>query len=71
MNSSFFTCDRATHLKIVGTALAAGIVVIAVAFHARTAADPGGFTADAKTSGMVVKAGKPAIYSTLSNSTVR
>jgi len=35
MNSSLFTCDRATHLKIVAIALVASIVVIAVGIHAR------------------------------------
>ena len=39
MNSSFFACDRATHLKIVVIALIASIVVIAVGIHARTS-DP-------------------------------
>ena len=69
MNSSFFTCDRATHLKIVAIALIAGIVVIAVGIHTRTS--DGSITADAKTNGMVVKAGKPTIYSTRNDSAVR
>jgi hypothetical protein len=69
MNSSLFTCDRTTHLKIVAIALVASIVVIAVGIHART--DDSGSLANAKTSSMVVKAGKPAIYSTRSDSAVR
>jgi hypothetical protein len=69
MNSSLFTCDRTTHLKIVAIALVASIVVIAVGIHART--DDSGSLAAAKTSGMVVKAGKPAIYSTRNDSAVR
>jgi hypothetical protein len=69
MNSSFFTCDGATHLKIVAIALIASIVVIAVGIHARTS--DGSVAADAKTNGMVVKAGKPAIYSTRNDSAVR
>ena len=70
MNFSLFTCDRTTHLKIVAMALIASIVVIAVGIHARTG-DAGGLTADAKTSGMVVKAGKPAIYSARGDAAVR
>ena len=69
MNSSFFTCDRATHIKIVAIALIASIAVMAVGIHARTA-DPG-TSAAAKTNGMVVKAGKPPIYSTRNDSAVR
>jgi hypothetical protein len=70
MNSSFFTCDGATHLKIVAIALIASIVVIAVGIHARTSDAPGSFAANTKASGMV-KAGKPAIYSTRNDSAVR
>ena len=70
MNFSFFTCDRTTHLKIVTIALLASIAVMAVGIHARTS-DPGGIAAGAKTNGMVVKAGKPAIYSTRSDSAIR
>jgi hypothetical protein len=69
MNSSFFACDRATHLKIVAIALIASIVVIAVGIHARTS--DGSIAAGAKTNGIVVKAGKPAIYSTRNDSAVR
>jgi hypothetical protein len=69
MNSSFFSCDRTTHLKIVVVALVASIVVIAASIHART--DAGSDFAAAKTSGVVVKAGKPAIYSTRNDAAVR
>jgi hypothetical protein len=70
MNSSFFTCDRATHLKIVAVALVAGIVVMVAGIHARTG-DTSGVTANAETNGVVVKAGKPAVLSTRDDSTVR
>ena len=70
MNSSFFSCDRATHLKIVALSLVAAFVVIAVAIHVRTA-DQANSVASAKTNGMVVKAGKPAVYSTRDDSAVR
>ena len=69
MNASFFTCDRATHLKIVAIALIASIVAIAVGIHARTS--DGSIAANANTNGMVVKAGKPAVYSTRNDSSVR
>jgi len=71
MNSSFFACDRATHLKIVAIALIASMVVIAVGIHARTSDAPGSFAANTKASGMTVKAGKPAIYSTRNDTAVR
>jgi hypothetical protein len=71
MNASLFTCDRATHLKIVAVALVAAILVAVGGFHARSIGDAGSLTAGAKTSSTVVKAGKPAIYSTRNESAVR
>jgi hypothetical protein len=70
MNFSLFTCDRTTHLKIVAVALVAAIAVAVAGIHARTS-DAGGLTAGARTRGAVVKAGKPAVYSTRSDSTIR
>jgi hypothetical protein len=70
MNSSLFTCDRATHRKIVAVALVAVIAIAVGGFHARTG-DSGNLTAGAKTSGTVVKAGKPTVYSTRNESAVR
>jgi hypothetical protein len=70
MNYSFFTCDRATHLKIVVVALVAGIVVMVAGIHARTS-DTSGVTANAKTNGVVVKAGKPAVLSTRDDAAIR
>jgi hypothetical protein len=70
MNSSLFTCDRATHLKIVAVAVVAVIALAVGGIHARTG-DGGNLTAGAKTSGTVVKAGKPAVYSTRNESAVR
>jgi hypothetical protein len=70
MNSSFFTCDRATHLKIVAVALVASIVVIVAGIHAHTT-DTSGVAANAETNGVVVKAGKPAVLSIRDDSTVR
>jgi hypothetical protein len=70
MNFSLFTCDRTTHLKIVVVALVAAIAVAVAGIHARTG-DASGLTAGARTSGIVVKAGKPAVYSTRNDSTIR
>lgn len=70
MNSSLFTCDRATHLQIVAVALFAAILIAFGGIHARIG-DAESLTAGAKTSGTVVKAGKPAVYSTRNESAVR
>ena len=64
-NFSLFTCDRNTHLKIVAVALVAAIVIAVGGIHVRVG------DAGATTSGMVVKAGKPAVYSTRNDSVVR
>jgi hypothetical protein len=70
MNSSLFTCDRATHLKIVAVALVAVIVILVGGIYARIG-DAGDLTAGVKTSGAVVKVGKPAVYSIRDDSAVR
>jgi hypothetical protein len=51
------------NLKIVIVALVAAIVVTVAGINARVT-DVGSLAATAKTSGTVVKAGKPAFYST-------
>ena len=53
-NSSMFTADRMTHLKIVVVALVAGIAVAAFGISART-------SADYSQTAQVVKAGKPVV----------
>ena len=70
MNHSLTSCDRTTHLKIVALALVAGIAVSVIGIHARYS-DSTDLVASAKTNGMVVKAGKPAVYSTRDGSTIR
>jgi hypothetical protein len=70
MNSSLFTCDRATHIKIVAVALVAAIVLAVGGIHARIG-DAGNLTAGAKTIGTVVKAGRPAVYSTRNDAVIR
>ena len=58
MNSSLWTADRATHLKVVVMAVVATAIVIAVGLHARTS-DTGAVTARIETNGPALKAGKP------------
>jgi hypothetical protein len=70
MNHSLMTADRTTHLKIVVVALVAAIVLVAVGITARvTAMDTE--TARVRTDGVVVKAGKPATYTTTDGATIR
>ena len=67
-NSSIFTADRMTHLKIVVVSLIASIAVLAVGITARIGvADNTGMQASAP----IVKAGKPVMVTTGSGSTVR
>ena len=70
MNSSLHNCDRTTHLKIVALALVAGIVVSAAGIHARFGTTSN-MSASARTNGAMVKAGKPAVYSTRDGSIIR
>ena len=66
MNHSIYSADRATHLKVVVVALAAGILVAGFTISTRnTASDDGIQTA------RVMKAGKPVVVTSSGNSTVR
>jgi hypothetical protein len=68
-NSSIFTADKSTHLKIVVISLIASIAVVIVGIAARTTApDP---IARIQTAGPAVKAGKPRAISRSDVSTVR
>jgi hypothetical protein len=69
-NSTIFTADRTTHLKIVVISLVASIAVIVVGIAARTTttADT---TARIQTAGPAVKAGKPIAITHSDTSTVR
>ena len=60
MNHSLIGADRGTYFKIVAVALIAGIVVIAVGFTAANRTNEA--TADINARGAVVKAGKPATF---------
>ncbi len=64
MNHSIHSADRATHLKIVVVALAAGIAVAAFGIAART-------SVDGTQVAHVMKAGKPVALTSSDSSTVR
>jgi hypothetical protein len=70
MNSSLWSADRNTHIKIVAVSLVAAIVVMAVGVSARIA-DPGAVTARIQADGPVIKAGKPASFTANDISTIR
>ena len=57
MNHSIYSVDKGTHLKIVITALVAGIVVVGLGLTSRVGSDSSSQTA------AVVKAGKPIAIS--------
>ncbi len=56
-NSTIFTADRSTHLKVVVISLVASMAVIVVGIAARTSTTE--TTARVQTAGPAVKAGKP------------
>lgn len=68
-NSSIFSADRTTHLKIVVVSLVASIAVMIVGIAARTTVpDP---AARIQTAGPAVKAGKPTAITRSDTSAVR
>ena len=66
MNHSIYSADRMTHLKIVVVALAAGILVAGFGISTRNSSDEG-YTQTAR----VMKAGKPVVITSSTNSLVR
>ncbi len=64
MNHSIHSADRATHLKIVVTALVAGIAVAGLGISARTSSEYPQTT-------RVQKAGQPIALTSTDNPTVR
>ena len=68
MNHSIYSADRTTHLKIVVVALVVGIAVAGFGISARTTSDEG-FAQTAST--RVMKAGKPVVVTSSSNTVVR
>jgi hypothetical protein len=68
MNSSLWSAGRNTHLKIVAVSLMASIILVVIGINARL---DSGATARIDTTPVVVKAGKPAIYTDNPGSTIR
>jgi hypothetical protein len=66
MNHSFYSADRATHLKIVVVALVAGIAVVGFGLLTRT-----NFDAVSATTAGVIKAGKPIAITSSDTSVTR
>ncbi|MGY4624177.1 hypothetical protein [Bradyrhizobium sp. USDA 4486] len=67
MNHSIHSADRATHLKIVGVALVAGILVAGFGIAARTNAD---YSQTAQST-HVIKAGKPVAVTSAGRAEIR
>jgi hypothetical protein len=61
MNSSIYSADRMTHLKIVVVGLVAATLVAGVGITARLADEPGAATARVQASGPAVKATKTTV----------
>jgi len=68
-NSTIFTADRTTHLKIVVISLVASIAVMVVGIAARTTTTD--TTARIQTAGPAMKAGKPVAITNSDALTVR
>jgi len=66
-NSSFFTADRITHLKIVVVSLVASLIVMVVGIAAR----PSLTETSVQASAPIIKAGKPLMATGGTGSTVR
>ena len=67
MNHSIYSADRTTHLKIVVVALVAGILVAGFSISAARNNSDEGLTQTAR----VMKAGKPVVITSSTNSLVR
>jgi hypothetical protein len=67
-NSSLYTADRTTHLKIVALSLVASIVVLIVGITAHTTSFD---TPRIQASGPAVKAGKPIAITTGDTTAIR
>jgi hypothetical protein len=70
MNSSLWTADRNTHLKIVAISLVAAIAIMAVGINARNS-DTTSVTAYVQVDRAVVKAGIPIIFTANDVSKIR
>jgi cytochrome oxidase Cu insertion factor (SCO1/SenC/PrrC family) len=70
MTHSLIGADRTTHFKIVAVALVSAIVLVMVGITARVV-DSDTATARLQTDGPVLKAGKPATFTTRDGTAIR
>ena len=70
MNSSLYTADRTTHLKIVVVALIAATLVAGIGIAAR-GIDLGTEILTAQTRSPALKAGAPAVWTSREAATIR
>lgn len=63
MNHSFYSADRATHLKILVVGMAAAMLVSVVGLSALTSGDDASLA--------VIKADKPVVWTSTTDSTIR
>ncbi len=70
MNTSLFTADRGTHVKIVVIAMVAALGVATIAVNARIS-DPGASLVVRGRATLVVKAGEPIRYSIRDEAAIR
>ena len=70
MTHSLIGADRNTHMKIVVVALVGAIAMVAVGITARVT-DTSALSAQVRTDGPVLKAGKPATFSRDETTAVR
>ena len=71
MNSSLWSADLRTHIKIVVVSLVAAIVIVIAGFSTRSGDSNSTTTAMTKAHGPVLRAGKPASITTNDISKIR
>lgn len=69
MDSSLWSAGQFTHLKIVVVSLIASIAVVVIGINARL--DGGDSTARVETADVVIKAGKPRVYTDIGQANIR
>jgi len=69
MDSSLWSAGQFTHLKIVVVSLIASIAVVVIGINARL--DSGDATARIETADVVIKAGKPRVYTDIGQANIR
>jgi len=70
-NSSLFTADRMTHLKVVAMALVCATLVVSVGIAARITDGSSGSAGRLEATGLVLKISKPVTASASQDRTIR